>query len=184
MSRVLASAARCPYCSAKLPKAPTREHPCPSCKNIFYIQRGQDGSLYAITKSELESHQKATPEIKRSANEDDEREYGGKKMSGWGKALFVFGVIFIIFGFVQWHDGTDMMVITPVERNIFEPYNWETMSDNWDRYLEIDERVKEGESKQTGGGWLIGLGVFFIICGGMTLIGSSKNRKGDSSNPL
>jgi hypothetical protein len=71
MTRVLASTAKCPYCSAKLPKAPTREHPCPSCKKVFYIQRGQDGISYAITKSELDSHQKAIPEVKQLVNEEE-----------------------------------------------------------------------------------------------------------------
>ncbi len=53
MARVLSVLAECPYCSGKLPHAPTREHPCPSCKNVFYVLRGEDGNLYAVTKDEL-----------------------------------------------------------------------------------------------------------------------------------
>jgi hypothetical protein len=68
--RVLASTARCPYCSAKLPKAPTRPHPCPSCKNVFYVIRGQDGVLYTVTKSELETQQDAKLERRQFAEEE------------------------------------------------------------------------------------------------------------------
>lgn len=57
MTRVLASTARCPYCTARLPKAPTKSHNCPSCKNTFYIQQGQDGNAYIITAEELEPYQ-------------------------------------------------------------------------------------------------------------------------------
>jgi len=72
MTRILTSTARCPYCSARLPKAPTREHPCPSCKNIFYVQRGQDGFLYAITANELDPHQNVIHEGKQRVKEDYE----------------------------------------------------------------------------------------------------------------
>lgn len=72
MSRVLASTARCPYCDAKLPKAPTREHPCPRCKNMFYVQRGQDSMLYAVTLDELNQQANIaneTPKHIEKANE-------------------------------------------------------------------------------------------------------------------
>ncbi len=52
---VLAKMAQCPYCGGRLPKAPTREHPCPSCKQVFYVKKGTDGALYTVTKDELAS---------------------------------------------------------------------------------------------------------------------------------
>ena len=100
-------------------------------------------------------------------------------MSGWVKALFILGVIFIIFGVVQWQEGTNLMVITPAEHSKFDfaPSDWRQVSDNWEQLLEIEERVTEGQDKQTTGGWLMGLGVVFIIAGGMSLIGASRSRK-------
>jgi hypothetical protein len=35
MTRVLSVLAECPYCSASLPRVPTREHPCPSANRFF-----------------------------------------------------------------------------------------------------------------------------------------------------
>ncbi len=49
-NHVLASKAICPYCSAKLPKAPTKSHICNKCKNKFYIQVDLDGQYYAVTE--------------------------------------------------------------------------------------------------------------------------------------
>ncbi len=64
MARVLSVMAECPYCSGKLPKAPTRNHPCPSCKKVFHIQRGDDGNMYAVTKDELSGAVSKTPPAK------------------------------------------------------------------------------------------------------------------------
>jgi len=101
MSRILASTARCPYCSAKLPKAPTREHPCPSCKNVFYIQRGQDGILYAITESELELHQDVMPKGRQPRNEEliiPSFLEGGNKTKQKGISIAWTGVILGLIG--------------------------------------------------------------------------------------
>ncbi len=53
MARVLALLAQCPYCSAKLRKAPTRSHRCPKCKEQFHIWNSPEGEIFVVTEDEL-----------------------------------------------------------------------------------------------------------------------------------
>lgn len=97
MSRILASTARCPYCSGKLPKAPTREHRCSSCNNIFYIVRGEDNLIYAVTRNEFDTKQKNTIEYKQSIKDDSKTQRYTERVTpikntgiamAWSGALF------------------------------------------------------------------------------------------------